>query len=379
MKITSSGLTIPFTGIKKQYNTIRNEILDATDEVLRSGQLMNGNYTAEFENWLARRNHVKYAVTCHSGTQALEIIAEFGRQYVHPSPNPPRALIPSLTYVATANAFARAGYEIVLLDTDFYGMANYEKVDCNVSYQMVVQIGLYGIAIPDRPLKGTDASTIIEDGAQHWLGNNSHRTGWATAISFDPMKNLGNYGNGGAVVTDNVNLLEFARGWRDNGKPNYDLAGTNSRMSEVDCAQLLVKTRYIDAWQKRRSVIVRYWMDRLKGSGMRSLIDETNYSTHAYHKFVIETDSRDRLQQYLKLHKIETRVHYEQPLHELPAYEKCSGPDILSGASALSRRCLSLPLYPELTDLEVEYVIDQVLSFSSETHSLPTKPSRSSF
>ena len=370
MKITSSGLTIPFTGIKKQYNAIRNEILDATDEVLRSGQFMNGNYTAEFENWLARRNRVKYAVTCHTGTQALEIIAEFGRKYIHPVPVPPRVLIPSMTYVATANAFARAGYEVVLLDTNFYGQADYEKVDRSLSYQVIVQVGLYGASVHGDRIAGIKGmAVVVEDAAQHWLSDNCNRTGFAAALSFDPMKNLGNYGNGGAVVTDNVNLLEFARGWRDNGKPDYNATGTNSRMSEIDCAQMMVKTRHIDAWQKRRSVIVRYWMDRLRGSGIRSLIDETNYNGHAYHKFVVDADCRDLLKQHLDLHKVETRIHYVQPIHELPAYEKCVGPDILSGASALSRRCLSLPLYPELTDLEVEYIIDQVLSFSSEKHS----------
>ena len=373
MKITSSGLTIPFTGIKKQYNSIRNEILDATDEVLRSGQLMNGNFTAEFENWLARRNHVKYAVTCHSGTQALEIIAEFGRQYIHSITYQPRVLIPSMTYVATANAFARAGYEVVLLDTNFHGMADYEKVDRTRSYQVIVQVGLYGASVAgDNRIADINKGigTIVEDAAQHWLSDNSNRTGFAAAISFDPMKNLGNYGNGGAVVTDDLNLLEFARGWRDNGKPDhYNHTGTNSRMSETDCAQMMVKTRYIDVWQRRRGVIVRYWMDRLKGSGIRSLIDETNYSTHAYHKFVVDADCRDLLKRHLDLHKVETRIHYERPVHELPAYQTCPGPDILSGASALSRRCLSLPLYPELTDLEVEYVIDQVLDFSLEKRS----------
>jgi dTDP-4-amino-4,6-dideoxygalactose transaminase len=216
---------------------------------------MNGNYTAEFENWLARRNHVKYAVTCHSGTQALEIIAEFGRKYIHPVPVPPRALIPSFTYAATANAFARAGYEIVLLDTNFHGMANYEKIDHSLSYQIVVEVGLYGASVfgsRAKNLKGMGA--VVEDAAQHWLSYNCHRTGLAAALSFDPMKNLGNYGNGGAVVTDNLNLLEFARGWRDNGKPDHGLTGSNSRMSETDCAQMMVKTNYIDSWQKRRSV-----------------------------------------------------------------------------------------------------------------------------
>ena len=101
---TTTGLTIPFTGLRKQYNNLRNEILDATDEVLRSGVLMNGNYTAEFENWLAKKNGVSYAVTCHSGTQALEILASFYREHDLNFVKPPTVIVPALTYPATANA-----------------------------------------------------------------------------------------------------------------------------------------------------------------------------------------------------------------------------------------------------------------------------------
>jgi dTDP-4-amino-4,6-dideoxygalactose transaminase len=132
-------------------------------------------------------------------------------------------------------------------------------------------------------------------------------------------------------------------------------------MSEIDCAQMMVKTRHIDAWQLRRREIVKYWMDRLRGTAARTLIDNNNYGTHAYHKFVIEVSNRDIVQRNLDLRKIETRIHYREPLHELPAYAEFPGPDMLSAASSLSRRVLSLPLYPELTDLEVEYIVDQVL------------------
>jgi dTDP-4-amino-4,6-dideoxygalactose transaminase len=132
-------------------------------------------------------------------------------------------------------------------------------------------------------------------------------------------------------------------------------------MSEIDCAQMMIKTRYIDAWQKRRAEIANHWIERLKNTGIRTLIDDTNFSTHCYHKFVIEVDSRDIVQRNLAIRKIETKVHYAEPLHELPAYRNFAGPDLLSPASALSRRCLSLPIYPELSDLEVEYIIDQLL------------------
>jgi dTDP-4-amino-4,6-dideoxygalactose transaminase len=352
------GLKIPFTGLKKQYNNLRTEILDVTDEVLRSGQLMDGNYTAEFENWLAKRNQTKYAVTCHSGSQALEIIAEYYR--LQSSANPPRVVIPSMTYVATGNAFIRAGWEVWISDTDKYGLLDNKKhVPVDLSVQATVLVGLYGASVNADRFWATDL--IIEDGAQHWLSNNCCRIGNACAISFDPMKNLNCYSNGGAVVTDDIDLLEYARGWRNNGKPGHNDTGTNSRMSEVDCAQMLVKTKYIDQWQNRRENITRYWMDRLEKTPIRSLIDKTNVDTHAFHKFVIDVDQRDILQKNLELKGIETRVHYKEPLHELPVFSNYTGPDILSVASSLSRRVLSLPLYPELTDLEVEYIIDQVL------------------
>lgn len=362
-----SGLTIPFTGLKKQYNNLRTEILDATDEVLRSGQLMNGNYTAEFENWLAKKNNSKYAITCHSGTSALEIIAEY---YATNSsvPNPPRVLIPTLTYAATANAFMRAGWDVHFIDTDAYGIFDVKKVPSDLSYQALVLVGLYGASVSQFGtfkdwFKFSMGDTIvIEDAAQHWLASGCARIGHASAISFDPMKNLPSYGNGGAVVTDDSNLLEFARAWRDNGKSTHNNTGTNSRMSEIDCAHMLVKTKYINQWQTRRADIAQYWIGCLKKSGIRTLINSENASNHAFHKFVIDVDNRDILKQNLALKKIETKIHYSQPLHEVGTFRQWPSPDILSVASSLSRRVLSLPIYPELTDLEVEYIIDQVLS-----------------
>ena len=354
-----TGLQIPFTGLKKQYNNLRSEILDVTDTVLRSGQLMSGNYTAEFENWLAKKNHSKYAVTCHSGTHALEIIASYYHQRI--GEKRPRVVIPSLTYIATANAFQRTGWELHLADTDYHGLLDKKKISQDIGAEATVVVGLYGASVDELESSFWKSELVIEDGAQHWLSNNCHRWGDATAISFDPMKNLSCYGNGGAVVTDNIDLLEYARAWRNNGKPNSDFAGTNSRMSEVDCAQMMVKTDYIDEWQERRQKIALYWMSRLKGSGIRSLIDTNNFQNHAFHKFVIEIDDRDVVKRTLESKKIETKIHYERPLHELSAYSGCVGPNILNVASSMCRRVLSLPLYPELTDLEVEYIIDSVL------------------
>jgi dTDP-4-amino-4,6-dideoxygalactose transaminase len=359
-----NGLQIPFTGLKKQYNNLRQEILDITDEVLRSGQLMNGNYTAEFENWLARKNNSKYAVTVHSGTAALECLAEYyaGIGSLHH----PRVLIPSLTYAATANAWQRAGWDIQFVDTDAYGIMDWNRIP-EVEFQAVILVGLYGHSITHigdiKTWRNWTLSdlVIVEDAAQHWLSADCVRIGTAAAISFDPMKNLAAYGNGGAVVTNDSNILHFARAWRDNGKSTHADTGTNSRMSELECALMMVKTQHIAQWQQRREKITRYWMERFQHSHLRCLINKDNVHDHAFHKFVIDVDCRDDLQRSLATKNIETRVHYTQPLHEIGTFRQWPGPDILSSASALSRRVLSLPIYPELTDLQVDYVVDQVL------------------
>lgn len=356
--MTRPGLTIPFVGLKKQYNALRTEILDATDEVLRSGVLMDSNYTAEFSNWLANRNRRKYVQLCHSGTQALEIIAAHSRTNI--STVPPTVIVPALTYPATANAWLQAGWNIYILDTDNYGQMDHRKLPRDQTYQAVCLVGLYGQSVWNR---WPDLDRwIVEDAAQHWLADGCNRVGEAAAISFDPTKNLANYGNGGAVVTNNRKLIDFARDYVNNGKySQHSNVGTNSRMSEVDCAQMMVKVRYLDRWQQRRADIVKYWLERMKNSSIRPLIDSNNIKTHCFHKFVLDVDNRDQLRNKLTVLGIETKIHYEQPLQELPAYQHFAGPDLLATSYSLSRRCLSLPIYPELTDLEVEYIIDQVL------------------
>lgn len=334
---------------------------------------MSGNWTVEFEDWLAKRNHVKYAVTCHSGTQALEIIADFYRaQLIHQ--DNPTVLIPSLTYVATANAWIRSGWDVRFVDVDQMGIFSLGNAGIGFEeFDAICMVGLYGASITHiadvklwREMTLHD-KIIVEDAAQHWLAADGVRLGVASAVSFDPTKNLGNYGNGGAVLTNNRELMYFARSWRDNGKSsNHHYIGTNSRMSELDCAQMLVKTKYIDQWQDRRAKIASHWMDRLKGTNIRCLITENNYHDHCFHKFVIDCGYRDELKTELTKQGIETKIHYELPLHEIDIYRQWPNPGYLSNASVLSRRVLSLPIYPELTDLEVEYIIDGVVDYASQ-------------
>ena len=362
MKITTLGLKIPFTGIQRQYNNLREEILEITDRTLSTGQLMSSGWTNHFEDWLAYRNHVQYAVTCHSGTQALEIIAGFCREQ---RADHPTVLIPAMTFIATANAWANAGWKLHIVDTDAYGLMNPASVPESLEFQAVCNVGLYGAAATQW-YEHHKQYVVIEDGAQHWLADNSQRRGAACAISFDPTKNLANYGNGGAIVTNRMDLANYARDWCTNGRDGYGAEHvTNSRMSEVDCAQMMIKTKYIDQWQQRRREIAEYWIDQFKDSAVRCLIDSTNVDKHCFHKFVIDINNRDHVMNKLSAAGVSTKIHYTRPLHEEPRYINTPGPNMLSVASSLARRCLSLPIYPELENSEVEYIADTLLKIVS--------------
>lgn len=331
---------------------------------------MSGNYTAEFESWLAKKNHVRYAVTCHSGTQALEIIARYSRQCIedHVSHHAVAA-IPTMTYPATANALVNAGWDLKFIDVDRYGLINFDHLMGTAVSHLLIMVGLFGAAV-ENPSSNQGwaqrlamrSMTVIEDAAQHWLSNDCARIGNAAAVSFDPTKNLNNFGNGGAVLTNDRDLYFYAVSWRNNGKSDHEVFGTNSRMSEIDCAQMMIKTAHLDAWQARRRQIAEFWIMKFRAANLRCLIDPKNFDDHCFHKFVVELDHRDTVANYLSALGIETRVHYDRPLHEIGAFRQFPGPNMLSVGSSLCRRVLSLPFYPELTDLEVEYIADQLIS-----------------
>ena len=356
-----SGSKIAHFGLARQYRNLKDELLDVTDKVLRSGTLMNGEYTAAFETWLAMRTNCAFALTVHSGTQALEIMAHWVRKpFMKVYELPPIVRIPNISYVATLNAFLNAGYVVELIDTDKNGLmrpndrqdmlADFTKITC--------MVGLYG-ANPN-PFNNLGGTYDLVDGAQHWLVADNIANGMA--ISFDPTKNLPASGNGGAIVTNDRDLYDFAYSFRSNGKHTHSDIGTNSRMSELDSSHLLVRTKYIDKWQWRRKEIRYHYLDEFKNLDIRCL--SRDFTTHADQKFVLYTDKRDKLKQVLIDAGIETKVHYEHALSELPISKYIEiKPDMLSTSVNLTRGLLSLPIYPELSDGEVEYIADTVKKF----------------
>ena len=354
-----SGYLIPHHGLKRQYYNLQDELLDATHEALKQGVLINGPFTAALESWLCNYTGCKFATVTHSGTHALEFIAGYHHDlsFLAGEEDAPHIRIPNLASPSTLNAFVSTGWEVELVDTDSNGLlksnSDYET-DFN-TYNCFV--GLCG-ASPNRNFY----SNTIVDGSQHWLDARSEQIGDGMAISFDPTKNLPSSGNGGAIVTNDQSLYDWANVMKNNGKFDHYYPGTNSKMSELECAHLMVKTNYIDRWQTRREKIRHYYLDRFENLPVRCLSEP--FDKHADQKFVIYVPERGNLYSYLENNKIQTWVHYPQALSELPiAKDIIKKPDMISTSVALSRGVLSLPIYPELTDSEVETIADMVNKF----------------
>lgn len=350
-------MNIKHFGLERQYKNIGEELLDATHRAMKDGQLVGGHYTRSFEEWLKHKTKTKYAIAVHSGTQALEIIARYKKiKHTETMAGNPKVRIPNLTYPATLNAFLTAGWEVELGDTDKYGILNREP---RVGGVYDCLMGFAGRR-PWPDARYEDSHGVIVDGAQHWLecGGN---VGSGMAISFDPTKNLNASGNGGAIVTNDEKLYLYATSYRDNCKPYFHDVGTNSKMSEIDCAHLLVRIKYLDEWQARRAKISEYWCDQFSKLPLSCLSDTRQ--PHAHQKFVMYLEDRNSLHTHMMLGGVDTKRHYDYVLGDLLTAQNLQKPDMLGVSVMLSRGVLSLPLYPELTDEEVDYIADQVHDF----------------
>lgn len=364
---------IPFFGIRRQYALHREELLTAIDDVYRSGQVLDGMYTMRFEQAIARRCDRSYAVAVNSGTQGLKFALQ-----LFEDPNE-EIVIPAISFVATVNTAVQAEFKnIQMTDVDPQGLMYLESLDRSHNegnVTTVMYVNLYGNVIDyDRFRMQTEFFTskplnVIEDAAQSfgasYRGIPSGKLGDVSVLSFDPTKNLNNYGSGGMILTDDAEFASYLQNERNNGKEsNHEFSGTNSKMSEADCAQLLVKLQYFDAWQERRTRIAEYYSTELLKFVDVPVV--TPGAVHAWHKYVIRTKERSKLQHHLMISGVETKVHYNQTLFDHPV-GFAFGPDpVVSSfweATRLTRECLSLPIYPELTDDEVERVVEAVRDF----------------
>lgn len=356
---------IPFFGIRRQYAQLRDELLDASDRVYRSGQVLDGKQVANFETAIATRCDRRYAVAVNSCTQGL-IFALSCLTRIRD------VMVPNVSFAATANSVSMAGHTARFVDTDHKGLIDLSTVDYNIREEnigAIMYVNLFGNVVDyDRFRVMTeffnDDVFVVEDAAQSFGAKfkdiPSGKLGDVSVLSFDPTKNLPNYGSGGMLLTDNVHYADFFRNLRDNGKSDgHHSVGTNSKMSESDCAQMLVKLKYFDTWQRRRTEIAEYYISNLYQ--YVDILIPNEHVTHAWHKFVIRVGERNKLQQHLKQHHVDTRIHYTTPLSDLGSTNNQDG--LLRESHQLCRESLSLPIYPELTDIEVEHVVSQVKNY----------------
>jgi len=370
VRILANKDIIPFFGVDRQYANLREELLEITDKVLGTGKVLDGNFTRYFEQNMATRCNRAHAIAVGSCTQALIFANTIGLY------SDGKVLIPSLSFAATLNSVLMAGREPVFCDTDANGLMDLESIDfalAGAGVNMIMYANLWGHVIDwDRFRLQTEFFNrdmfIIEDAAQsfgaRYKGQPSGSLGNISCLSFDPTKNLNNYGSGGMILTDDDGVAAAMENLRDNGKPggHHDI-GTNSKMSEVDCAQMLVKLGHFDRWQDRRTDIASYYIDQL--SGYVDCILPGEHVESAWSKFVIRLASRHALKSHLANNGIETKINYDKPLYELPVgYEYvdyANNPYVES--YAFTRECLSLPIYPELTDGEVERIVETIKQF----------------
>ena len=370
--MVTKNYIIPFFGIKRQYANHQKELLDSIHRVYSSGQVLDGPNTKQFESLIAHRCGRRYAVAVNSCTQGLI----FAQQVLFNEPT--KLLIPTISFVATLNSVILNGNTPVFCDTDDQALLDIESVDYAIKgagVNGVMYANLFGNTIDYDRFKMTteffnQELRVIEDAAQSfgasYKGQPSGSLGDISVLSFDPTKNLPNYGSGGMVLTDDMNKYHTLLDLRDNGKMGgHDIAGTNSKMSESDCAQMLVKLKYFDHWQSRREEIADYYNNELPEWVTKPGV--TPGTEHAWHKYVVRVDDRSSLKEYLATKGIETKVHYESPLYEhsvgYPYINYAS--ELYREASAFCSECLSLPIYPEMSDVEVEQVVDAIKGLDS--------------
>jgi dTDP-4-amino-4,6-dideoxygalactose transaminase len=368
---------IPFFGVDRQYQSLREEILDATDKVYASGKMLDGKFTDQFEKSIAKLTERRYACSVGSCTQALIFaLRAVDNEYRELHNHRNKILIPAQSFIATVNAVLEAGFDPVFCDVDSRtGLLDINRIPVHADeIAAIMYVNLFGNVLDQERLISymemfsERKIPVIEDAAQsfgaYYRGVPSGKLGDVSCLSFDPTKNLNNYGSGGMILTDDPAIWELAADMRDNGKTNEHIqSGTNSKMSEADCAQMLVKLKYFDQWQARRKEIADYYTEELDGWVSIPPVDPN--VEHAWSKYVIHHNSRSTLHIDLGEAGVETRITYSTPLHLQPVsfhydFGQYDTSDVLEGAENFSRTCLSLPIYPELEDYEVEYVVDAI-------------------
>jgi dTDP-4-amino-4,6-dideoxygalactose transaminase len=364
-------MNIPYLDLQAQHRSIKPEIDAAIQRVLDTSAYVLGPAVAEFETNFARYCAADFAVGVNSGTSALEL--SLRALDIGPGDE---VITAANTFVATAAAIVHAGAKPVLVDVD-PATRNLDPrllpMVVSPRTRAIIPVHLYGQPAEMDPIMRFANKydlPVIEDAAQaHGAVCNGRRAGSIGrlgAFSFYPGKNLGAYGEGGAVVTSDESLARRLRSLRDHGsekKYYHDEVGYNARMEGIQGAVLGVKLKYLDRWNTARREIAGWYDDMLKGLPV-TLPARFENTEPVFHLYVIETERRDGLQSYLKENGVPTLIHYPVPIHLQRGY------DFLGYAKGefpvterLSDTVLSLPIYPELNRDQVEYICGKIREY----------------
>jgi dTDP-4-amino-4,6-dideoxygalactose transaminase len=364
---------IPVLDLKKQYESIRSELDDAIACVLAKGSFILGGEVAAFEKEFAAYCGVSHAVGVASGTEALQLAllaCGVGEN--------DEVLTTAHTAVATVSAIEATGAHPVLVDIDLARYVldpNLLEKSITPRTRAIIPVHLYGCPADMNPiLKFAREKNlyVVEDCSQAhgalFEGSKVGSLGYIAAFSFYPTKNLGAFGDGGAVVTNNSELAEKVRLLRQYGwKEHYisSVKGINSRLDELQAGILRVKLRHLDDWNSRRRELANLYFEFLADTEL-VLPAQPENSCHVFHQFVIRHPRRDELKEHLKKQGIHSLIHYPVPIHLQPAYAELGySANSLPNTELVSREVLSLPLYPELTDEQIQRVCENVIDFLS--------------
>ncbi|TKT80266.1 DegT/DnrJ/EryC1/StrS family aminotransferase [Aquamicrobium sp. LC103] len=360
---------IPFLDLKAQYASIKDEIDAAVLNVLGSAQYVLGEEVAAFEREFAAYCGTRHAIAVNTGTSALHLsllAAGVG-------PGDEVITVP-FTFVATASAICYTGARPVFIDIDPVTFTmDPEKLEASITprTKAVMPVHLYGQTADMAPIMEMAERyglAVIEDACQahgaEYKGRRAGGIGVSGCFSFYPGKNLGACGEGGIVVTNDdahAHMVRMLRDWGQERRYHHTLKGFNYRMDGIQGAILRVKLRHLERWTEARRQHARRYTELLAGSGRVTTPVELPDRRHVYHIYAVRCGDRDALQRELVAEGVQTGLHYPVPIHLQPAHEDLGyRAGDFPVAEAAAREVLSLPIYPEMTQRQVEQVADAV-------------------
>ncbi len=356
---------INYFDLTRQYNQLKDDILPLVDKVFREGSFSGGKYVASFEEKFAGYCQVKYTVAVNSGTSALHLaLLVLGIKYGD------EVIVPTNTFIATAWAVSYVGATPVFVDCkrDTWNIDPSQIEDkITKKTKAIIGVHLYGQPFDVDAVKKIAEKYdlfLIEDCAQahgaEYKGRKVGGFGEIGCFSFYPSKNLGSYGEGGAITTNNKKIAERIKSLRNHGsvrKYFHKEIGFNMRMEGIQGTILKFKLQYLDKWNQRRKNIANLYYQKINNTKIK-LHRQPSWSDSVYYLFVVTTQKRNKLLDYLKSKNIFTGIHYPIPCHLQKAYRFLGyKTNDFPNAEYLSKHCLSLPMFPELTNEEIKYFI----------------------